>query len=73
MAHQLSLTADIDAALERGIGPLGQLLRVINAYERGDLAQVAATYTGGDLTGTVMDAMSWSTRTVRAFQEPAER
>jgi c-di-GMP-related signal transduction protein len=73
MAHQLSLTADIDAALERGIGPLGQLLRVINAYERGDLAQVAATYKGGDLTGTVMDAMSWSTRTVRAFQEPAEQ
>jgi c-di-GMP-related signal transduction protein len=71
MAHQLSLTADIDAALERGIGPLGQLL--INAYERGDLAQVAATYKGGDLTGTVMDAMSWSTRTVRAFQEPAEQ
>jgi EAL and modified HD-GYP domain-containing signal transduction protein len=71
MAHHLPLTADIDAALERGIGPLGQLLRVINAYERGDLAQVAATYKGEDLTGTVMDAMSWSTRAVQAFQDPA--
>jgi EAL and modified HD-GYP domain-containing signal transduction protein len=70
MAHHLPLTADIDAALERGIGPLGQLLRVINAYERGDLAQVAATYKGEDLTGTVMDAMSWSTRAVQAFQDP---
>jgi EAL and modified HD-GYP domain-containing signal transduction protein len=66
MAHQLPLSTDIEAALERGAGPLGQVLRVVNAYERGDLAQVAATYSGKDLTGTVMDAMRWSRMAVQA-------
>ena len=68
MAHQLPLSTDIEAALERGTGPLGQVLRVVNAYERGDLAQVAASYSGKDLTGTVMDAMRWSRMAVQATQ-----
>jgi c-di-GMP-related signal transduction protein len=68
MAHQLPLSADIAGALERGTGPIGQVLRVVNAYERGDLAEVAAAYSGDDLTGTVMDAMRWSRMAVQATQ-----
>jgi c-di-GMP-related signal transduction protein len=66
MAHQLPLSPDIAGALERGTGPLGQVLRVVNAYERGDLAAVGAAYVGNDLTGTVIDAMRWSRRAVQA-------
>jgi c-di-GMP-related signal transduction protein len=68
MAHQLPLSADIAGALERGTGPIGQVLRVVNAYERGDLVEVAAAYSGDDLTGTVMDAMRWSRMAVQATQ-----
>ena len=68
MAHQLPLSTDIAAALERGAGRLGQVLRVVNAYERGDLAEVAEAYTGDDLTGTVMAAMRWSRLAVQAAQ-----
>ncbi|GID91661.1 EAL and HDOD domain-containing protein [Amorphoplanes digitatis] len=68
MAHQLPLSPDIAGALERGTGPIGQVLRVVNAYERGDLAEVAAAYSGDDLAGTVMDAMRWSRMAVQATQ-----
>jgi c-di-GMP-related signal transduction protein len=68
MAHQLPLSADIAGALERGTGPLGQVMRVVNAYERGDLTEVAAAYSGDDLMGTVMDAMRWSRMAVQATQ-----
>jgi EAL and modified HD-GYP domain-containing signal transduction protein len=71
MAHQLPLSADIAGALERGTGPIGQVLRVVNAYERGDLAEVAAAYSGEDLAGTVMDAMRWSRLAVQAAQVAA--
>jgi c-di-GMP-related signal transduction protein len=71
MAHQLPLTPEIELALERGAGPLGQVLRVVNAYERGDLHEVAAAYAGDDLSGTVMAAMKWSTMAVAATQGAA--
>ena len=71
MAHQLPLSADIAGALERGTGAIGQVLRVVNAYERGDLAEVGATYVGNDLTGTVVDAMRWSRMAVQATQTAA--
>ncbi|MEV4642076.1 HDOD domain-containing protein [Actinoplanes sp. NPDC049548] len=71
IAHQLPLDTEISSALERGIGPLGQVLRVVNAYERGDLGEVAAAYAGEDLSGTVMAAMRWSTMAVAATQTAA--
>jgi c-di-GMP-related signal transduction protein len=71
MAHQLPLSTEIADALARGAGPLGQVLRVVNAYERGDLAEVAAAYTGGDLTTTVLAAMRWSRIAVQAAQTAA--
>ncbi|BCJ48716.1 hypothetical protein Asp14428_01910 [Actinoplanes sp. NBRC 14428] len=71
IAHQLPLDIEISAALERGTGALGQVLRVVNAYERGDLSEVAAAYAGEDLSGTVMAAMRWSTMAVAATQAAA--
>jgi EAL and modified HD-GYP domain-containing signal transduction protein len=62
MSHQLPLSHEIGAALTRGAGPLGQVLRVVNAYERGDLGEAALAYRGEDLPGTVMAAMRWSTQ-----------
>lgn len=60
LARQVPLTPEISAALERGSGPLGRLLRTVEAYQRGDLQSVAERYSGTDLTRTVMDAMRWS-------------
>jgi c-di-GMP-related signal transduction protein len=61
LSHQLPLSVEIGAALTRGTGPLGQVLRVVNAYERGDLGEAELAYRGDDLPGTVMAAMRWST------------
>ncbi|MGA5301817.1 EAL and HDOD domain-containing protein [Nucisporomicrobium flavum] len=66
LVNHLPLTGDISAALTRGTGRLGRMLRVVDAYEHGDLALMGATPAGNDLTGAVMDAMRWSTQTVSA-------
>jgi c-di-GMP-related signal transduction protein len=68
MAYRLPLTADIDAALQRGAGPLGQLLRVVDAYQRGDVAQAAAAYQADNLTRAVMEAMRWASQAIHASQ-----
>jgi hypothetical protein len=46
-----------------GTGPLGQVLRTVNAYEAGDLIEAV-----GDkpMAGRYLDAIRWSSRTVRA-------
>ncbi|GLY97624.1 cyclic diguanylate phosphodiesterase [Actinoplanes sp. NBRC 103695] len=66
LARQLPLSLEIDSALSRGAGPLGQVLRVVNAYEHGDLTEAATAYRGDDLVGSVMAAMRWSTLTLGA-------
>ncbi|MFI7603273.1 EAL and HDOD domain-containing protein [Actinoplanes sp. NPDC049681] len=66
LVNHLPLTPDLCAALTRGTGPLGRMLRVVDAYERGDMAQMGSPRTGNDLTGAVMDALRWSTQTVAA-------
>jgi EAL and modified HD-GYP domain-containing signal transduction protein len=63
MADQLPLSADIVAALVDGAGPLGQVLRVVNAYESGTLAEIAD---GRNLAAHYMDAIRWSSRAVQA-------
>ena len=63
MARQLPLGADLTKALLDGTGPLGEVLRVVNAYEVGDPAAIAG---GPDLASRYMDAIRWSSRTVRA-------
>jgi len=60
LAQHLPLTDEIEGALARGAGPLGRLLRTVEAYLRGDLEGLAGRYSGSDLTRTVMDAMRWS-------------
>ena len=66
LVNHLPLTADISAALSRGTGRLGRMLRVVDAYEHGDLALMGVSHAGNDLTGAVMDALRWSTQTVSA-------
>ena len=63
MADQLPLSADIVAALSDGAGPIGHVLRVVNAYESGELVDVTG---GRDLAGHYMDAIRWSNRAVQA-------
>jgi c-di-GMP-related signal transduction protein len=60
LAQHLPLTEEIEEALARGTGPLGRLLRTVEAYQRGDLESFAGRYSGADLTRTVMEAMRWS-------------
>ena len=59
MAAQLPLSAEMAAALVEGAGPLGRVLRAVDAYELGDLPGIA------DLAAHYMDAMCWATRAVR--------
>ena len=66
LAHQLPLSPEIGTALTRGTGALGQVLRVVSAYEHGDLTEAATAYRGEDLVGSVMAAMRWSTMTLGA-------
>ena len=63
MAGQLPLSADLTAALVDGTGPLGQVLRTVDAYEVGDLTDIAG---GRPMAGRYLDAIRWSSRTVRA-------
>ncbi|GGQ40306.1 EAL and HDOD domain-containing protein [Couchioplanes azureus] len=69
LVSHLPLTADIGAALTRGTGPLGRMLRVVDAYERGDMAMMGFNRGGDDLTGAVLDAMRWSAQTVAATHD----
>jgi EAL and modified HD-GYP domain-containing signal transduction protein len=59
MAAQLPLSAEMSAALVRNAGPLGRVLRIVDAYDAGDLLDA-------DLAAHYMDAMCWSTMAVRA-------
>jgi EAL and modified HD-GYP domain-containing signal transduction protein len=62
MAEQLPLSADIADALADGSGPLGEVLRVVNAYENGEPTGIA----GGTMAGQYMDAIRWSARALQA-------
>ncbi|MFF5289762.1 EAL and HDOD domain-containing protein [Paractinoplanes globisporus] len=60
LAHHLPLTTELESGLTRGTGPLGRLLRTVEAYQRGDLEALAGRYSCTDLARTVMEAMRWS-------------
>lgn len=62
MAEQLPLSADIAAALTDGTGPLGAVLRVVDAYEKGRPTGVP----GGTMAAQYMDAIRWSARALDA-------
>jgi c-di-GMP-related signal transduction protein len=63
IAGQLPLSAELTAALVHGTGPLGQVLRTVDAYEVGDLTEMAGER---PMSGRYLDAIRWSSRTVRA-------
>jgi c-di-GMP-related signal transduction protein len=66
MSRQLPLSFEIEAALTRGAGRLGQVLRVVSAYERGELHDAASAYRDDDVPGTILAAMRWSTLALSA-------
>jgi EAL and modified HD-GYP domain-containing signal transduction protein len=68
MAEQLPLAPEVSAALLHGIGPIGHVLKVVDAYETGDLTDIADA---PGLAGDYIDAMRWSTRAVQATAVPA--
>jgi EAL and modified HD-GYP domain-containing signal transduction protein len=45
----------VSTALVDGAGPLGEVLRVVDAYDAGDVR-------GRDLAGQYMEAIRWSAR-----------
>ena len=55
MTEQFPLAPQIVAALTEGSGRLGQVLRAVDAYEKGEFGTF-------DLAGQYMDAVRWSTR-----------
>ena len=55
LASQLPLSAEVSSALVSGSGPLGEVLRVVDAYDAGDTA-------GADLATAYMEAIRWSAR-----------
>jgi EAL and modified HD-GYP domain-containing signal transduction protein len=64
LVSHLPLAEEIEKAVTRGTGEMGRLLRVIEAYDRGDLSGLVEQYSGADLTGQVMEAMRWSKNTM---------
>jgi EAL and modified HD-GYP domain-containing signal transduction protein len=67
MINQLPLSSDIASALVDDVGPLARVIRVADAYERGDLDELERLY-GQDLAGTFIDALRWSTHTIDGAQ-----
>ncbi|GID33200.1 EAL and HDOD domain-containing protein [Paractinoplanes brasiliensis] len=59
MTDQFPLAPAVAAALTNGSGRLGQVLRAVDSYERGELGTF-------DLAPQYMDAVRWSTRTLDA-------
>jgi EAL and modified HD-GYP domain-containing signal transduction protein len=73
MAEQLPLSTELRAALADGAGPLGRVLQVVDAYEGGNLRDVARIGDTDRLVGSYLDAMRWSARTVHATSQLAAR
>lgn len=61
MAHQIPLAADVATALVDGTGPLGEVLRVVTAYENGEPDAL-------DLAASYLEAMRWAALAVNATQ-----
>jgi c-di-GMP-related signal transduction protein len=63
LAPRLSLNAEVTDALVAGTGPLGELLRLVDAYEMSDLpALVVAPLPAGEAVRSYLDAVAWSTQ-----------
>ncbi len=64
---QLPFAEDLAAALLRGDGPKGDVLRRVVAYERGDFDRAIATNSGTATVVAYRDAASWAHEAARAL------
>ncbi|MFI5838304.1 EAL and HDOD domain-containing protein [Catenuloplanes sp. NPDC051500] len=71
LADRLPLADDVASALTQGAGPLGDILRTVDAFSRGDLASVAPAAHNTDLVRAYVDGWRWSVRMVTATRLPA--
>ena len=66
VVERLPLSERVESALLAGEGPLGDLLNLVRAYERGDQATLATSGLAPDLlTGAYIEAVAWA-RDVRS-------
>jgi EAL and modified HD-GYP domain-containing signal transduction protein len=71
IADRLPLTAEVQAALARGEGRLGEVLATVRAYENVDLGALGrASIDSSDLAQAYLAALGWSTRTFAAVGDP---
>ncbi|WP_189080130.1 EAL and HDOD domain-containing protein [Mangrovihabitans endophyticus] len=68
LAQQLPLSPEIAAALTRGAGPVGRVLRAVEAYETGALSELSGSL---DLAGQFIEAVRWSAHLIGATKAPA--
>lgn len=71
LAERLPLADDVLAALTDGTGALGDVLRTVDAFSRGDLDAVAPAAHDTDLVRAYVDGWRWSARMVAATRVPA--
>ncbi|MDR7321442.1 EAL and modified HD-GYP domain-containing signal transduction protein [Catenuloplanes niger] len=71
LADRLPLADDVAGALIDGTGALGDVLRTVDAFSRGDLESVAPAAHGTDLVRAYVDGWRWSARMVAATKVPA--
>lgn len=68
VVDELPLREDIAAALVGGAGKLGQLLRAVVAYERGDFASGTKLSVGaGEVAEVYLEALHWADSAVKAI------
>ncbi|WP_033340336.1 EAL and HDOD domain-containing protein [Catenuloplanes japonicus] len=71
LADRLPLSDDVLAALTHGTGALGDVLRTVDAFSRGDLDAVAPAAHSTDLVRAYVDGWRWSVRMVTATRTAA--
>jgi EAL and modified HD-GYP domain-containing signal transduction protein len=65
LVAQLPITPDVAGALVHGDGPLGEVLRVVEAYQRGDVQALrGAPMDPADLARAYLDVLRWSVKTI---------
>lgn len=69
LADRLPLAAEVAAALRGDEGPLGDLLRTVDAYDRQELDRLVGTPVDADSLGLAyLDVVRWSNQLMSTFQ-----
>jgi EAL and modified HD-GYP domain-containing signal transduction protein len=69
LLEQLPLGEDIKAALARGEGKMGQVLRQVIAYESGDWDQLPSDFDISLYEATYRHSLKWSKASMQAMYE----